>query len=211
MGGRSSRTKGHAFEREIAQRLRPYDKECRRNVSESQVASIDIITRLPFGIQCKRLCEWINPSKIYLQAVNGTKLNGVIPMGVVRIDREDRIVCLMSLVHFRIFFEDMIKKHLLVFKRREKTILRKKKKFDFKPKKPQTKFKVSPYTLITDCFENCLPDQHPVGLWRVLYKLERNKTSKGILACFDFELFLAQIEKVYGKEKEENSSYKLQL
>lgn len=204
MGGRSSRTKGHAFERYVAQRLRPYDKDARRNVAETQVASVDIITKLPLGIQCKCLKKWVNPQRIYMQAEDGTRVNGVIPMGLVKIDYQPREIVLMKLVHFRILFADLIKNKRLVFKRRELTKKRK-WKLDFKPKKRLKKPKVSPYTLITECFDLCLPDQYPVALWRILYSSEQNKHHKATLACFDFELLLTQIEKVYGKEKDSSN------
>lgn len=210
MGGRSSRTKGHAFEREIAQRLRPYDSSARRNVAETQIASVDIITKLPFGIQCKRMREWPNPLNVIRQAREGIgEQDGIIPTGIVKVDFEHRTVVFMQLRHFQIFFEDMLKRKAIVFKRRPYSPRKKRcKPLERKSFRPGKK-KVSPYTLLTECFMDCLPGQEPVALWRRLYR-ERGQTyayKHTVLACFDLELFLNQIAKVYGKE--ENRNYKL--
>ena len=85
--GRSARVKGHSWEREIANRLKPLDPSSRRNVSESQEGSFDILTELPLALQCKCLSQWrLTPHAIWQQAKDHA--GDRIPAGVVKIDRK---------------------------------------------------------------------------------------------------------------------------
>lgn len=114
MSGRAARVKGHSWEREIAIRLRDVDPTARRNVEETQIASVDIKTALPLGIQAKCLARWsITPHAIYEQAKGGT-LPYDTPVGIVKINNKEPLV-IMS-------FEDwllMIKK---IYGKEEKEI-----------------------------------------------------------------------------------------
>ena len=213
MGGRSSRTKGCAFEREIAQRLRPYDKDARRNVSETQRSSVDIVTKLPFGIQCKRMCEWPDPFRVWNQALEGVqkaKMTGCMPIGIVKVDYEPRTVVMFYKEHFKIFFCDLIKRKAFKAERRRFIPAKgggggpkglKAKKF---LKRKIKAYKVNPTTLLCEAFDKCLPGEEPLAIWSNLHPESRKVRT---LYCVDLELFLNQIGKVYGKE--ENRSYNL--
>lgn len=96
--GKRSRTKGHSFERLIANRLKEIDPSCKRNMNEPQVAGHDINTRLPFGIQCKRLKAWISPQSILNQAAQCIG-KGQIPLGIIKIDQEPEIFVVMEKKH----------------------------------------------------------------------------------------------------------------
>jgi hypothetical protein len=101
MGGKSARTKGHSFERAIAIKIREIDKTARRNVSECQQASVDILTDLPLAIQCKALNNWSkSPTNIYAQAAEGRLHEEDIPVGIVKIDNRQPILCFIALEHF---------------------------------------------------------------------------------------------------------------
>lgn len=109
MGGKSARTKGHSFEREISRRLRELDPNAKRNVSECQEASVDILTDLPLNIQCKCLAKWsTTPHEILKQARDGGDMNK-IPVGIVRITRKSPDLVFMSLDHFMDLLEEALK------------------------------------------------------------------------------------------------------
>lgn len=99
--GRGARAKGHSFEREIANRLKAIDPMARRNVSESQEGSFDILTRLPIAIQCKCFARWhVSPHDVFEQAQKHA--GNRMPLGVVRISRKRPDLVLMD-------FEDFMK------------------------------------------------------------------------------------------------------
>ena len=98
--GKAQRTKGQAFERFIANELKPIDSTARRNVSESQEGSYDILTELPIALQCKCFSKWhVSPHSIWQQAKDhaGTR----IPVGVVRIDRKKPDLAIISWDDFK--------------------------------------------------------------------------------------------------------------
>lgn len=209
-----SRTKGHSFERYIAQRLRPYDLGARRNVSETQFGSVDIVTKLPFGIQCKRFSQWrTTPITIYNQAVEGVVAyghNGIMPIGIIKIDRQERTLCMLNKAHFKIFFADLLKhKKFKLVRRRVSKPRKKRRLLSSDPWKATEKGErvlvQTPHTLICEAFAMCRSDEHPVVLWTNLHK-DKDHISR--LYIFDFELLIKQIEKIYGKE--ENSSSHIQ-
>lgn len=95
------RAKGASFERFIAIELRKIDHTARRNMAESQIASVDILTRLPLAIQCKALKNWgITPHNIYEQACEGSLHNGDVPVGIVKINKRQPVLCFLALEHF---------------------------------------------------------------------------------------------------------------
>lgn len=93
--------KGKAYERFIAIKLREIDPTAKRNMSEPQEASVDIITKLPLAIQCKALRSWSkSPTNIYAQAAAGRLNENDIPVGIVKIDNRNPHLCFMALEHF---------------------------------------------------------------------------------------------------------------
>ena len=101
MGGKAARTKGHSFERFIAIQLRNIDKNARRNVQETQQASVDILTCLPLAIQCKALKRWsLTPHAVYHQAAKGSLHKDDVPVGVIKIDNRQPVLCFLALEHF---------------------------------------------------------------------------------------------------------------
>lgn len=102
MSGKFSRTKGHSFERLIAIKLREsgLDPTARRNVQESQQASVDILTKLPLAIQCKNLGRWsTSPHAVWNQANEGKLRKADFPMAIIKITRKEPTLCVMSLDH----------------------------------------------------------------------------------------------------------------
>lgn len=104
--GKAQRNKGHGFERDVAVALRHIDPTARRNVQETQIASVDILTDLPLAIQCKCLSQWrITPHNVWDQANNG-KLNPEdMPVGIVKIDRKSPNLAILSLDDFILMLE----------------------------------------------------------------------------------------------------------
>jgi hypothetical protein len=101
MGGKAARTKGSSFERFIATEIRSIDPHARRNVSETQQASVDITTCLPLAIQCKALKNWsLSPHAIYAQAASGAVRSTDVPVGIVKIDKRQPKLVLIALEHF---------------------------------------------------------------------------------------------------------------
>ncbi len=64
--GKLSRTKGHSFEREIAQIFRAVFPRARRQLeyNEMDCNGIDLTETGPYRIQCKRMKKYVNPSAI---------------------------------------------------------------------------------------------------------------------------------------------------
>lgn len=93
--GRAARAKGHSFECDIANKLKPLDPSARRNVSESQQGSFDILTELPLAIQCKSLARWTRtPHAIWQQAKDHA--GDRTPVGVVKITRKAPILVVLA-------------------------------------------------------------------------------------------------------------------
>lgn len=100
--GKAQRTKGHSWERSIAVALRHIDPNARRNVQETQIASVDILTDLPLAIQAKCLKNWsVLPHAILKQAKDGRLDKDDMPVGVVKIDRKSPNLVILD-------FEDFI-------------------------------------------------------------------------------------------------------
>lgn len=100
MGGKAARTKGHAHERYVAIKLREIDSTARRNVEETQVASVDIKTKLPLAIQCKCLKNWsMSPHAIFNQAATGALHKNDMPVGVVRITKKSPVLAIIAFDH----------------------------------------------------------------------------------------------------------------
>lgn len=97
--GRAARLKGHNFEREIANLIKEIDPTARRNVSESQSGSFDILTALPFAIQCKCFSRWhVTPHSVLDQAIEHAKEK--IPVGIVRISNKRPDLAIIRLQDF---------------------------------------------------------------------------------------------------------------
>jgi hypothetical protein len=110
-----ARQKGHSYERYIAIRLREsgLDPNARRNVQETQQASVDILTDLPFAIQCKNLGRWsTTPHAVWLQAAEGKLKCTDIPMGIIKITKRSPDLCFLAL-------DDMINLLLLAYGKKE--------------------------------------------------------------------------------------------
>lgn len=105
LGGRAARAKGLTWEREIANRLKEIDPTARRNVEETQTASVDIKTELPLAIQAKCLARWsLTPHSIYDQARGGALDEDHFPVGIVKINNKEPLV-IMSFEDWLIFIE----------------------------------------------------------------------------------------------------------
>lgn len=99
--GKAQRTKGHSWERSIAVSLRHIDPTARRNVQETQIASVDILTEIPIAIQAKCLKRWsLTPHSIWEQANDGKLDPSHIPVGIVKIDRKKPNLVILDFDHF---------------------------------------------------------------------------------------------------------------
>ncbi len=104
MSGRHSRTKGHAYERKIAQKLRHLFPDAKRNVTEQQTGGqgIDLVDTGNLFIQCKRLMGYAPINRI--EEVNCPKEG--IPVLITKGDRKPDMVVL-SLVDFLTILGDV--------------------------------------------------------------------------------------------------------
>lgn len=89
MGGRSSRVKGHSYEREVAILLRPVFPDACRLLEYQEGLGVDIANTGPFRFQCKRNKGYAPLSKMY-EAEDGVG----IPVLVTKADRKDALVAL---------------------------------------------------------------------------------------------------------------------
>lgn len=89
MGGKTSRTKGLSYEREIAQAFRPIFPEAIRQLEYQEGLGIDLANTGRLRIQCKRGKKYAPLSKIK-EAEDGDG----IPCLVTRADRDRSIVAL---------------------------------------------------------------------------------------------------------------------
>lgn len=88
--------------------LSPLDPTAKRNVAESQEASVDIITKLPLAIQCKNLARWnISPHSILEQAKDGALKVGGTPVGIVRISNKSPDLVILDLQYFLCILEKL--------------------------------------------------------------------------------------------------------
>ena len=81
------RTKGHAFEREVAKALKPIFPLARRQLEyhENDCLGVDIANTGPYRIQCKRYKAYAPISKI--EEVKADELMGEVPILVTKADR----------------------------------------------------------------------------------------------------------------------------
>lgn len=90
--GKYQRTRGAAFEREVANELTAqWGVKCKRNIGQARDGGDDI-TVLPFRIECKRRQKFAaQPWMAQVEAATGP---GEIPVVVVRGDGQDGMVVL---------------------------------------------------------------------------------------------------------------------
>jgi len=98
MGGSHSRTKGHSFERKIANELKRFYPEAKRNVTETQTGGqgVDLVDTGPFKIQCKRYKGYAPINKIFEVVC---KAETDIPLLITKADAEP-IMVVISMKHF---------------------------------------------------------------------------------------------------------------
>jgi hypothetical protein len=86
--GKRSRTKGHDFEREVAQAFRPVYPEARRQLeyNEADCNGVDLAHTGPYRVQCKRMKKYVNPSVIEEVKLRDAKAE--IPVLVTRADKK---------------------------------------------------------------------------------------------------------------------------
>lgn len=96
MGGKTSRTKGHSYEREIAKRLREEGlyPEAKRHleVQRSECKGYDLDNTPPFKIQCKRNKKYAPITK--LEEPVPDLEEGEVPLLITKGDRQRDVVCL---------------------------------------------------------------------------------------------------------------------
>ena len=101
--GRGSRTKGHNFERLIANVFKEVDPTAARNLEEYREGTVDIRTKLPLAIQCKRMRKWPSPYKVMQQASDGAR-DGEIPIGIVKVDWEPEPLVIIQFEHAKMLW-----------------------------------------------------------------------------------------------------------
>lgn len=92
MSGKRSRTKGHSYEREIANQLKPMFPEVKRHLeSQSQEAlGYDLDNTGEWRVQCKRGKKYAPIGKIKEPQIEKT---GGIPVLITKGDRERSVIC----------------------------------------------------------------------------------------------------------------------
>ena len=90
MSGKRSRTKGHSFEREIANMFRTLGFDARRHLEyqDGEANGVDIANTGPFRIQCKRHKDYAP-----ISAINEIQLAG-IPLLITKGDRKPAMAVL---------------------------------------------------------------------------------------------------------------------
>jgi Holliday junction resolvase len=92
----SQRTKGHSFEREIVNALKPTFPDAKRGLSQSRDGSetCDVEGVPGVWLECKRRKQATTATILdaIKQATEAT--NGRVPVVIVRSDREEPIVCM---------------------------------------------------------------------------------------------------------------------
>lgn len=93
-GGAYSRRKGHAFEREIAVRLRPYFPKCRRHLEyhSEDANGVDLVETEHFRFQCKKLKTYVSVNTI--KEIEHEKALGEIPVLITAGDNEPAMAVL---------------------------------------------------------------------------------------------------------------------
>lgn len=98
--GKLSRTKGRAFEQEIARLFRPIFPDARRHLEYQQFEAAfgaDLAGTGPYQIQCKRGRKWASLSAI--EEVKADEAFGEVPVLVTKGDNK-RILVALPLEHF---------------------------------------------------------------------------------------------------------------
>ena len=91
MGGKTSRTKGHNWEREVAKRFREHGFPLAERKLEYQISEctgVDITNTGAFKVQCKRYKDYCPISKIEEVKETG------IPILITKGDRKPAVVCM---------------------------------------------------------------------------------------------------------------------
>ena len=91
MGGASSRTKGHNFERWWARQMRPHFPDARRGLQYRDGNEAPDVIAGPFLFECKR-GKKTNPKAALKQATECQKAKGFYPIAVTKDDFEEPIV-----------------------------------------------------------------------------------------------------------------------
>ena len=87
--GKTSRTKGHNFEREVAKLLRQYYPNAKRQLEYQEGVGFDIAETGDLSVQCK-VGKSFKIEKALKEAIRPFK----IPMAITKKDREDIVVSL---------------------------------------------------------------------------------------------------------------------
>jgi len=92
--GRMSRTKGHSFERLIANILKVVYPDCRRHLEYqgAEANGVDLVNTGPYKIQCKRGRKYARPDAI--EEVTADELMGEVPVLITQGDRKPPLVVL---------------------------------------------------------------------------------------------------------------------
>ena len=93
MGGKSSRTKGHSWEREVAIMFRGIFPEARRGLQYQDGLQCSDVVGTPFHIECKR-CRKVNYREAMRQAMSECK-QGFAPVVIAKDDREAPVVMML--------------------------------------------------------------------------------------------------------------------
>lgn len=86
MSGKSSRDKGHAFERKVVNQLKPFFPEARRNLTQTRDGGEDVLGT-PFTIEAK-FGKATRIKKAYYQA----KRAGKNPVAITKDKNKDQLV-----------------------------------------------------------------------------------------------------------------------
>lgn len=102
-GGKTARTKGHNFEREVANMLKPYYPDAKRQLEYQEGLGYDIQNTGNLSIQCK-IGKSFKIEKALKEAIQPKK----IAVAITKQDRED-IVVSMYWKDFEYFLAEYIK------------------------------------------------------------------------------------------------------
>jgi hypothetical protein len=105
MSGKTSRRKGHNFEREVAIMLRPYYPNAKRQLEDQEGLGYDIQGVDNLSIQCKKGSSF----KIE-NALKQAEREDFIPVAITKRDRED-IVVSMYWKDFEYFLVSYLRDH----------------------------------------------------------------------------------------------------
>ena len=101
--GKLSRTKGHSFERWVAQQLRGVFPKAERQLEYqiNQCQGVDLKNTGNFNIQCKRLKSYASVNKIF-----EIKPSEKIPLLITKADRQP-VMCVLPFEYFIRILEDI--------------------------------------------------------------------------------------------------------